>query len=156
MAHSNPTQGKMMHSKDMLYEQNMSMLHTPHSSSCRGLLDWPLAHLFGLWPISWAFGPITIQSMDDLDRLQGRYPEKFVLISQLEVCQERGSRRGVLGGRSGFLTRDMEDRVTPDIMNYVFLPQGRYPEYFVLISHLEEGQERGGQEGRYLEEVECC
>ena len=29
--------------------------------------------------------------MDDLGRLQGRYPENFVLISQLEVCQEGGS-----------------------------------------------------------------
>ena len=38
----------------------------------------------------WAFGPITIQSMDVLGRLQGRYPENFVLISQLEVCQEGG------------------------------------------------------------------
>ena len=44
----------------------------------------------GLRPITWAFGPITIQSMDDLDRLQGRYPENFMLISQLEVCQEGG------------------------------------------------------------------
>ena len=47
------------------------------------------------------WGPITIKSMDDLCRLQGRYPENFVLISQLEVCQEGGvkkSRRGVLGG----------------------------------------------------------
>ena len=48
----------------------------------------------GLWPITWAFGPITIQSMDDLGRLQGRYPENFVLISQLEVCQEGGVKKG--------------------------------------------------------------
>ena len=53
----------------------------------------------GLQPIPWAFGPITIQSMDDLDRLQGRYPENFVLISQLEVCQEWGGQEwGVHGG----------------------------------------------------------
>ena len=49
----------------------------------------------GLWPIAWAFGPITIESMDDLDRLQGRYPENFVLKSQLEVCQ--GGRGQELG-----------------------------------------------------------
>ena len=48
----------------------------------------------GLWPISWAFGPITIQSMDDLGTLQGRYPENFVLISQFEVCQEGGVKKG--------------------------------------------------------------
>ena len=32
--------------------------------------------------------------MDDLGRLLGRYPENFVLISQLEVCQEEGSQEG--------------------------------------------------------------
>ena len=48
-----------------------------------------------------------------------------------------------------FLTGDMEDRVIPDVMNDVFLPQGRYPENFVLISLWEVCQERG-----YLEDVE--
>ena len=47
----------------------------------------------------------------------------------------------------------MEDMVVPDIMNDVFLPQGRYPENFVLISLLEVCQEGGGQEGGYLEGV---
>ena len=42
----------------------------------------------------WAFGPITIQAMDDLGRLKGRYPENFVLISQLEVCQEGWIKKG--------------------------------------------------------------
>ena len=32
--------------------------------------------------------------MDDLGRLQGRYPENFVLISQSEVCQEGGGQEG--------------------------------------------------------------
>ena len=50
----------------------------------------PSAHFLGLQPIPSAFGPITIQSMDDSNRLQGNYPENFVLISQLEVCQEGG------------------------------------------------------------------
>ena len=31
----------------------------------------------------------------------------------------------------------MEDMVVPDVMNDAFLPQGRYPENFVLISQLE-------------------
>ena len=35
----------------------------------------------------------------------------------------------------------MEDRVFLDNMNDVFLPQGRYPENFVLISQLEVYQE---------------
>ena len=62
-----------------------------------------------------------------------------MLISQLEVSQEGGSRRGVKKGGSWrmlrFLTGDMEDMVVPDVMNYVFLPQGRYTENFVLISN---------------------
>ena len=41
----------------------------------------------------------------------------------------------------------MEDLVIPDVMKDVFLPQGRYPETFVLISQLEEGQEEGVKKG---------
>ena len=48
----------------------------------------------GLWPITWSFGPITIQSMDDLGRLKERYPENFVLKSQSEMCQEGVVKRG--------------------------------------------------------------
>ena len=39
--------------------------------------------------------------MNDVFLPKQRYPENFVLISLLEVCQEGGSRRGVLGGRWG-------------------------------------------------------
>ena len=48
----------------------------------------------GLRVIIWVFGPMTIQPMDDIGRLQGRYPENFVLISQLEVCQEWVVKKG--------------------------------------------------------------
>ena len=52
----------------------------------------------GLRPITWAFGPISMQSMDDLGRLQGRYPENFVLIPKFFLCQEGGEgRKGALG-----------------------------------------------------------
>ena len=34
-----------------------------------------------------------MQFVDDLGRLQGRYLENFVLISQLEVCQEGGVKK---------------------------------------------------------------
>ena len=44
--------------------------------------------------VGWAFGPITIQLMDDLGRPQGRYTEVFMLISLLEVCQEWGVNKG--------------------------------------------------------------
>ena len=47
----------------------------------------------------------------------------------------------------GFLTKDMEDMVISDIMNDVFLPQGRYPENFMLISQLEVCQEGGVKKG---------
>ena len=51
------------------------------------------------------------------------------------------------------MTRDMEDKFNPDVMNDVFLPQERYPNNFVPISLLEVYQEGGGQEGGYLEDV---
>ena len=35
--------------------------------------------------------------MNEICSPQGRCPENFVVISQLKVCQEGGSRRGVLG-----------------------------------------------------------
>ena len=41
----------------------------------------------------------------------------------------------------------MEDMVVPDVMNDVFLPQGRYPENFMLISQLEVCQEGGVKKG---------
>ena len=41
----------------------------------------------------------------------------------------------------------MEDMVIPDIMNDVFIPQGRYPENLLLISQLEVCQEGGVKKG---------
>ena len=58
-----------------------------------------------------------------------------MLISLLEGCQEgRVKKGGYFEDVWGFLTGDMEDRVIPDVLNDVFLPQGRYPEKFVFIS----------------------
>ena len=37
--------------------------------------------------------------MNNVFLAQRRYPENFVLISQSEVCQEGGVKKGVLGGR---------------------------------------------------------
>ena len=56
---------------------------------------------------------------------------------------------GVRGGHCGFPTGDMEDMVILDVIDDLILPQGRYPESFVLISLLEVCQEWG-----YLEDVE--
>ena len=42
------------------------------------------------------------------------------------------------------MTEDMEDMVVPDVMNGVFLAQGRYPENFVLICQCKMCQEGGG------------
>ena len=47
----------------------------------------------------------------------------------------------------------MDDTVIPEVMNDVFLPQGRYPENVVLISQLEVCQELGGQEWGYFEDI---
>ena len=74
---------------------------------------------------------VILDVMDDLILPQGRYPESFMLIYLLEVCQEWGSRRGVLGG---FLTVDMEDRVIHDVMDDLGRPQGSYLESFVSLS----------------------
>ena len=41
----------------------------------------------------------------------------------------------------------MDDSVIHDIMNDVLLPQGRYPDNFVLISFLEVYQEGGIKKG---------
>ena len=41
----------------------------------------------------------------------------------------------------------MEDRVIPDVMNDVCLPQGIYPENFMLISQVEVCQEGGVKKG---------
>ena len=49
----------------------------------------------------------------------------------------------------GFLTRDMEDRVIPNVINNLFLSQEIYPENLVSISQLEVYQEGG-----YLEDFE--
>ena len=57
-----------------------------------------------------------------------------MLISQLEEGKEGGSRRGVLGGRWGFLTGHLEDRVILDTMDDLGGPQGSYPEGFVSLS----------------------
>ena len=41
----------------------------------------------------------------------------------------------------------MEDMVVPYVMNDLFLPKGKYPENFVLISQLLVGQEGGSRTG---------
>ena len=57
------------------------------------------------------------------------------------------SRRGAFGGCLRFLTRDLEDMVIPDVTGDLNLPQGRYPDSFVLISLLEVCQEWGVKKG---------
>ena len=44
----------------------------------------------------------------------------------------------------------MDDMIIPDVISDVLLPQGRYPENFVLISQLG----KGGQEGGYFVDIE--
>ena len=42
-----------------------------------------------------------------------------------------GSRMGALGGYWGFLTGDLEDLISPDVIGDLILPPGGYPENFV-------------------------
>ena len=90
---------------------------------------------------------VILEIMDDLDLPQGRYPDIFLFIPLLEVCQEGGVKKGVLGGRWGFLTGELEDRVILDVMDDLGRPQGRYSENFVFISVLEVCQEWGVENG---------
>ena len=46
----------------------------------------------------------------------------------------------------------MGDKVIPDVIIDVFLPQGRYPENFLLISQLE-CVNKGVNKGGYMEDV---
>ena len=69
------------------------------------------------------------------------------MISQLEVCQEGGVKKGVTWRTLGFPDQRHGELVIPDVMIHVFLPQGRYPENFVLISQLEVCQEWGVKKG---------
>ena len=46
-----------------------------------------------------------------------------------------------------FLPGFMADRVIPDVMSNIIVPQGIYPENFVLISQLEVCQEGGVKKG---------
>ena len=71
--------------------------------------------------------------MDVLGRTQGSYPEIFVLISLLEVCQEWG----VLYVSTWRMLR------VSDVMDLLGRLQESYPESFVLISFLEVCQEWG-------------
>ena len=41
---------------------------------------------------------VILDVMNDVFLPQGRYPENFLLISQLDVCQAGGVKKGVLGG----------------------------------------------------------
>ena len=41
----------------------------------------------------------------------------------------------------------MDDRVIPDVMSNIIVPQGIYPKNFVLISLLEVCQEGGVKKG---------
>ena len=55
------------------------------------------------------------------------YPEEHTLkivwwYLKWKCVRMRGSRRGVLGERWGHLTRDMDNRVTPDVLKDIFYP----------------------------------
>ena len=86
---------------------------------------------------------VILDVMNYLILPKGRYPENFVMVILLEVCQEGEVLFGVLGGRCWFLTGHFQDLVIPDVIYYHSLPQGIYPESFAMISLLKVYQEWG-------------
>ena len=80
---------------------------------------------------------VILDVMDDHILAPKRYPENFVLISLLEVCQEWGGQeQGLHEGRLGFLMGELEERIILDNMDYLGKPQRSYPECFVSLSLL--------------------
>ena len=59
------------------------------------------------------------------------------------MCQEGGSLLGVTTGPCWFLTVDLKEKVICHVISYLIVPQGRYPENFMLTSLLEVCQECG-------------
>ena len=102
----------------------------------------------GLRPITWAFGPITIQSMDNLGRLQGRYSENFVLIFQLEVCQKGGYFQDIDG--SGPLKWRTWSFLTSGILNVVQLTPFLTPLPDTLLIEISAQNVQGIFLGFYL------
>ena len=81
-----------------------------------------LEDIEGSWPETWRTGLFLTSWMVFF------YPKEDTLkiscwyLNQ-KCVRKGGSRRGVLGGRWGFLTGDMEDMVIPDVINDVFYPK---------------------------------
>ena len=80
--------------------------------------------------------------MNDVFLPQERYPENFLPISLLEVCQEGGVKKGATWRMLRVSDQRHGGHGHSWCRKWCFLPQGRYPENFVLISQLEEGQEQ--------------
>ena len=72
--------------------------------------------------------------MDGLGRPPGRYPECFVLILLLEVCQEWGVKKLGTLRILRVPDRHLEGRVILDILDDLGKIKGSYPESFVSIS----------------------
>ena len=91
-----------------------------------GCQEWGV--LYGVLGGHWEFltgdleDRVTCYVIDVIILPHRRYPESFVFIYLLEVCQEGGSFMEVLGGHWGFLNRDLEDRVILDVMDDLVLP----------------------------------
>ena len=52
-----------------------------------------------------------------------------------------------------FRIKDMDDRIIPDIMNDLIIPQGSIPENFMFLSSLEVSQEGRCPQWWYLEDI---
>ena len=77
-------------------------------------------------------------------KISWKFPVDIIIWSMSRMGSQEG---GVLGGRWGFLTGDMEEMVILDFMDDLILPKEKYPESFVLIFLLKVCQEWGVLQG---------
>ena len=65
----------------------------------------------------------------------------------MEVCQDERVKKGVLGERWGHLTRDMDNRVTPDVLKDIFYPNEctlKFSCWYLNGKCVRKGGQKGG------------
>ena len=97
---------------------------------------------------------VILDVMDDLVRPQVRYPESFMLISLLEVCQEWGVLHGGTWRTLRVPDRRIEGQDNPWCHGWSCWTLRKIPWKFHVDKFIRSVSRMGGQEWGYLEEVE--
>ena len=92
--------------------------------------------------------------MDDLVRPQGRYPESFLLISLLEVCQEWGVKKGGTWRTLRVPDRRLGGQGHPWCHRWSCWTLRKIPWKFHVDIFIRSVSWRGGPSWRYLEDLE--